>query len=82
MSEKILEQIVNRAVQDQEFRNQLISDPVAACAGYDVTPEEIASLAEQFSGRSEELRARVSKRKLTSDFGGLSGPMGIEDAIE
>lgn len=82
MSEKALEEIVSRAVGDAQFREQLIADPAAACAGYDVTPEEIASLAEQFSGRSEELGARISKRKMSSDFGGFSGPMGIEDAVE
>jgi len=82
MSQEELQKIVERALNDEAFRKLLTENPKEACAGFDVTEEEIQSLADQFSGTSEELEARISKRKLTSKFGGLSGPMGIEDAID
>ena len=82
MPQNELEKIITRAMNDEKFREQLMADPKKACAEYKVTDEEIQSLLEKFDARSEELTARVSKRKLTSKFGGFSGPMGIEDAVD
>ncbi|MGB9737339.1 MAG: hypothetical protein C0184_07255 [Chloroflexus aggregans] len=44
MSQAAVEQIIGRAVVDPAFREQLIADARTACAGYDLTDEELEAL--------------------------------------
>jgi hypothetical protein len=58
-----LNQVIARASTDEAFRARLQSDPMAALAGYELTPEERAALR---SGDHEAIQAlgvdaRVSK---------------------
>ena len=40
MSAEESRKVVSRAVMEEDFRNQLFSDPDTALVGYDLTPEE------------------------------------------
>lgn len=40
MSEAVVKQIIQRAVEDETFRNQLFSNPQTALSGYDLTLQE------------------------------------------
>ena len=79
MSEEEVGRIIEKALGDESFRKELLADPKAALADYDVTDEEVqsitAGLAEGFEG---ELESRISKRRFGAKFGGFSGPMGFE----
>lgn len=44
MSETVVKEIIQRAVEDETFRNQLFQDPQTALKGYDLTAEETALL--------------------------------------
>jgi hypothetical protein len=58
-----LNQVIERASTDAEFRAKLQSDPSGALAGYDLTPDERAAVLSGDAGRIEALGldARVSK---------------------
>jgi hypothetical protein len=58
-----LEQVIERASVDADFRGQLASDPVSALAGYDLTPDERAAVLSDTVGGTASLAvdARVSK---------------------
>lgn len=40
MSRQALEEILARAMEDQEFRSRLLREPEPALAGYDLTAQE------------------------------------------
>ncbi len=40
MSTAVLEQVIQRAIDDQGFREQVKSNPTAALGGYDLSQEE------------------------------------------
>ncbi|MBO9312609.1 MAG: Franean1_4349 family RiPP [Chloroflexus sp.] len=65
MSQTAVEQIIGRAVVDPEFREKLIADARAACAGYDLTEEELEALerldAESLKAFAGTLDPRLSK---------------------
>jgi hypothetical protein len=44
MSLEAVQQIIGRAITDAEFRQQLIDDARSACAGYDLTDDELNAL--------------------------------------
>ncbi len=44
MSEAVVKQIIQRAVEDETFRNQLFNNPQTALSGYDLTLQESALL--------------------------------------
>lgn len=46
MSEKVLKEIIQRAVEDEAFRKLLFSSPQEALKGYDLTAEEIKTLSD------------------------------------
>jgi hypothetical protein len=39
MSDKALEEIIDRAIKDEKFRNQLFNEPGKALAGYELSDE-------------------------------------------
>ena len=64
MSAEESRKVVSRAVMDEDFRNQLFSDPDKALVGYDLTPDEINALrsipAETIDEFSNNLDERIS----------------------
>lgn len=44
MSLEAVQQVIGRAITDAEFRQQLIDDARAACAGYDLSEAELDAL--------------------------------------
>jgi hypothetical protein len=44
MSQEVVQQVIGRAITDAEFRQQLIDNARAACAGYNLTEDEIEAL--------------------------------------
>ena len=77
-----LKEIVERAASDTEFRDRILEDPTKALQPYGLDEGEfkqiVSALSEKFEGALEE---RLSKRRL-GKFGSLSGPMGIDGAVE
>jgi hypothetical protein len=65
MSHEVVQQIIGRAVTDAEFRQQLIDNARTACAGYDLTEEELDALEaldqESMQAFAGKLDARLSK---------------------
>jgi hypothetical protein len=80
--ENVMAKIIERAVQDEKFREKLVGDPAAVAAEYGVAEPELRAVLENNEQFSGELEARVSKRKMMGRFGGLSGPMGIDGVEE
>ena len=82
MSQQEVDKVIQKAIEDSKFRDNLLDDPKSACADFDITDEELSALVksaeETFAG---DLDVRVSKRKM-GKFGGFSGPMGIDDIVE
>lgn len=68
-----LEQVVSKAVNDQSFRQLLLSDPDKALQGYAVTDEERAMLsgltAETFDSFAGELGDRQTQGRWTHGVG-------------
>ena len=77
-----LGEIIERAVSDEEFRNELLDSPEVALAPYGLEEDEfnqiVSALSEKFDGALEQ---RLSKRRM-GRFGSMSGPMGIDGAVE
>lgn len=65
MSQEAVQQVIGRAITDPEFRQQLIDDARAACAGYDLSDDELAALEaldqESLKAFAGTLDARLSK---------------------
>jgi hypothetical protein len=65
MSEEAINEVIRRALVDDEFRSQLFSDPEAALSGYDLTEEERASLSamqeQAFDAFASEIEERISR---------------------
>ena len=64
MSAEESRKVVSRAVMEEDFRNQLFSDPDKALVGYDLTPDEINALrsipAETIDEFANNLDERIS----------------------
>ena len=82
MDDRKIGEIIEKAMSDAGFRGRLMEDAAAALASYDLTDEEFdriaSTLNEQFDG---VLEPRLSKRRM-GKFGSMSGPMGIDGAVE
>ena len=65
MSQEARDAIVDRAMSDAKFRVLLMSDPAAALASYDLTPEERA-MFQSGTARAERLEDRISKSDLAA----------------
>ena len=65
MSQEVVQQVIGRAITDAEFRQQLIDDARAACAGYDLTEAELDALEaldqDSLKAFAGTLDARLSK---------------------
>jgi hypothetical protein len=65
MSQQVVQQIIGRAITDAEFRQQLIDNARAACAGYELTDDELDALEaldqESMKAFAGKLDARLSK---------------------
>jgi len=65
MSDEVVKQIIERAIDDEAFRHQLFSDPDAALQGYDLSAEDRALLrgldADNFDGFAGTLGDRTTK---------------------
>lgn len=74
MSSEQLEAVIGRAINDVAFRDLLASNPGSALAGYDLSDDERALLADAQGKDFDELlmglEDRVSKTGL---LGGVSG---------
>jgi hypothetical protein len=65
MSQEARDAIVDRAMSDARFRALLMSDPAAALASYDLTPEERA-MFQSGTAAAERLEDRISKSDLAA----------------
>jgi hypothetical protein len=65
MSQEARDAIVDRALSDAKFRALLMTDPTAALASYDLTPEERA-MFQSGTARAERLEDRISKSDLAA----------------
>lgn len=67
MTMDAIEQVIGRAVLDEEFRELLFSDPEKALAGFDLTDEErkklLAMAQEEFRESFGGLGKRITKGK-------------------
>ena len=65
MSQQVVQQIIGRAITDAEFRQQLIDNARAACAGYELSDDELDALEaldqESMKAFAGKLDARLSK---------------------
>ena len=77
-----LGEIIEKAVNDEAFRTRLLDSPEEALAPYGLDEKEfdqiVSALSEKFDGALEQ---RLSKRRM-GRFGSMSGPMGIDGAVE
>lgn len=57
------EEIIRKAIDDQEFRSNLLSNPESALSGYDLTDEERETLSNLEEGffDAEGLEDRISR---------------------
>jgi hypothetical protein len=82
MSREDLTTIVSRALTDQEYRSQLLSDPDAALADYDLSGSEEKMVRNLNADAFDELTMDLEARQSKSGFlGGLS-LMGGKDAVD
>ena len=82
MSKEDLTTIVSRALTDESFRAQLMSDPEAALAGYKLDEAEKKMLRSLSADAFDELTMDLEDRQSKSGFlGGLS-LMGGKDAVD
>jgi hypothetical protein len=68
VSQKALDAVLERAMNDAEFRARLAHEPAKALAGYDLTDEERAAF-HRGSAHAERLGDRVSKSDLSVSIG-------------
>ncbi len=68
MSKEAVQNLIGRAVMDEEFRKLLFSDPEKALEGYDLTPQEKKLLRsldpEEVSDFAGKLDERITKVKM------------------
>lgn len=76
-----IDEALERLGNDPEFKDQLARDPGAALAGYDLTADDLALLAQKVIGDEDDL-APVEQRVRRAGFFGLYAQRvsGSEDA--
>ena len=84
MSSETVGKIIEKALDDTQFRNALMADVRAAVGDLDLFEEELtaleAAMNDTFQG--QQLEARISKRRMGGKFGSFTGPMDIDGAVE
>lgn len=84
MSSETVGKIIEKALEDPQFREALMAAVRAATRDYDLSEEELtaleAAMTDTFQG--QELEARISKRRMGGKFGSFTGPMDIDGAVE
>jgi len=65
MSTAVLEQVIQRAIDDQAFREQVKSNPTAALGGYDLSQEERTAVT---SGDEAKLTALGIEPRLSKVY--------------
>lgn len=68
MSAEQLHEVLERAMLDAAFREQLARDPASALVGYDLSEEERSRFGSG-SAHAEHLDARMSKSDLSAALG-------------
>lgn len=76
MSAEQVQTIIDRAIADAAFRDQLARDPATALAEYGLTPEERARFGSG-TARAEPLEPRVSRNDLAAAIGVRTGTVDI-----
>jgi hypothetical protein len=76
MSAEQVQRVLDRAIDDPEFRDLLARDPAAALAGYDLSDEERAKFGSG-TARAEALEPRVSRNDLSAAIGVKTGTVDI-----
>jgi hypothetical protein len=62
MSEVVLKEIIERAVSDESFRKQLLSDPGTALKGYELSDAERELLSNLDEGNFDEFAGGLGDR--------------------
>ncbi|NOK61862.1 MAG: hypothetical protein GFH27_549281n16 [Chloroflexi bacterium AL-W] len=68
MAQSNVEQIIGRAVTDEDFRQELINNPREACKEYDLTEDELDSL-EKLDTQSLQAFAISLDKRITKKGG-------------
>lgn len=76
MSAEQVQTIIDRAIADAAFREQLARDPATALAEYDLTADE-RSRSGSGTARAEALEPRVSRNDLAAAIGVRTGTVDI-----
>lgn len=71
-----IQEIISEAVTNEDFRQQLLTDPQAAvtAAGYDLSDEQLSELSSFSSAQLEELIVDVEERTSKGLEVGVSWP--------
>lgn len=80
MAKEDLTTVINRALTDEQFRAQLLSDPDSALAGYVLDEEENRVLRSLPADAFDELAMDLENRQSKSGFMGLFSVMSGKDA--
>ena len=72
MSQETVTKVILKAMSENEFREQLFSNPGAALTGFDLTEEEHRALSglerESFDAFASDIEQRISKTFLAFPF--------------
>jgi hypothetical protein len=81
MSREHLTTIVSRALTDEAYRSQLLSDPDAALEGYDLSESEQKVVRNLSADVFDELTVNLESRQSKSGFLGFRSLMGGKDTV-
>lgn len=78
MNEELLRRLIEQAMQDEEFRQDLLEDPDSVLTQWGFTPEEVANFKTSIEQGTplEELDERISKYLFGGGGPGSSGLLG------
>ena len=82
MSREDMTTIIGRALTEEDFRNQLVSDPTKALAGYSLDESEKQMLLNLPADAFDELTMDLEDRKSKSGFTGFSSLIGSKDSVD
>lgn len=81
MSAEAVHQVLERALNDAAFRDQLSKDPDVALTGYDLTDTERTTFGSG-TAKVERLEERVSKNDLSAAFAIKTGGVVLRPPSE